>query len=94
MISFTGKDVYGIRWWYEYKNNDEFISCMKYTKTYDSIMTKEQIQDAKNEFETLDAEELKKVRVQVYLYIYARQERAWWCIDTDKIKQWFQKMLE
>jgi hypothetical protein len=121
MNSFTGSDVYGIRWWIDNKDNDggfseprsgiekprssidvtelrsvkstedDFLSSIKYTEKYDSIMTKKQIQNAKNEFEKLDVEEIKKVRVQVYLYIYVRKERAWWCIDTDKIQLWFSK---
>ena len=54
-------------------------------------MTKKQIQNAKNEFEKLDVEKIKKVRVQVYLYVYLRKERTWWCTDTNKILLWFSK---
>jgi uncharacterized protein YqfB (UPF0267 family) len=91
MNSFTGTDVYGIRWWIDNKDNDDFLSSIKYTEKYDSIMTMQQIQKAKNEFEKLDVEEIQKVIAQVYLYIYIRKERAWWCIDTDKIQLWFSK---
>ena len=91
MNSFTGPDVYVIRWWIDNKDNDDFLSSIKYTEKYEAIMTKKQIQNIKNEFEKLDTEEIKKVRVQVYLYIHIRQERTWWCIDTDKIQLWFSK---
>lgn len=93
MNGFTGTDVYGIRWWIDNKDNDDFLSSIKYTEKYDSIMTKKQIQNAKNEFEKLNVEEIKKVRVQVCLYIYIRHEISWWCIDTDKIQLWFSKNM-
>jgi len=91
MNTFTGSDVYGIRWWIDNNNNVDFLSSIKYTETYDSIMTKKQIQNTKNEFEKIDVEEIKKIIVQVYVYVYIRQERTWWCIDTDKIQLWFSK---
>ena len=92
MNNFAGSDVYGIRWWIDNKYNDDFLSSIKYTEKYDSTMTKKQIQNAKNEFEKLDVEKIKKVRVQVCLYIYIRQEISWWCIDTNKIQLWFSKI--
>jgi len=91
MRGFTGTDVYGIRWWIYNNNDDDFLTSIKYTEKYDYIMTKEQIQNAKNEFEKLNTEELKKVIVQVYLYVYMRKEMSWWCIDTNNIQLWFSK---
>lgn len=91
MNRFAGTDVYGIRWWIDDIDNNDFLSSIKYSKIYDSIMTKEQIQNAKTEFEKINVKEIKQLRLQLYLYIYPLQKRSWWCTDINIIQTWFSK---
>jgi hypothetical protein len=85
---FIGNDIYGIRWWIlqHDDNDDNFINRMKYMEKYDSIMTKEQIQNAKTEFEKLSKEEMEKVLVQVFVYNKYSNENTWWHINKEDLK--------
>jgi hypothetical protein len=90
MCDFTGSDVYGIRWWVINFDDDNFLNRMIYSEKYDYIMTKEQIQHAKNEYEKLNTEQINKVLVQVFVYNYITQQNSWWHVDKYKIKIWFE----
>jgi hypothetical protein len=91
MDKFTGTDVYGIRWWVLKldDNDDNFLSRIKYMVKYDSIMSKQQIQHARNEYEKTDTDEMKNLLVQVFVYNNILGHNIWWHVDKNRIHMWF-----
>jgi hypothetical protein len=95
---FTGSDVYGIRWWILGKDDNDanFIDRIKYSVQYDGIMSKDQIQIAKNEYErfvSANIDQVDNILVQVYVNSHVLDTKTWWHVDKYKIQIWFATQL-
>jgi hypothetical protein len=91
MNKFVENDVYGIRWWVlkpDDNDGDNFLRKMKYMVKYDTIMTKQQIQDAQNEFYyRLPSVAFRKIsRVTTLMFQKLRHFLEYDKIDEDDMK--------